>query len=69
MGPLAEAARAQRRDVAEVHAAMGSLQGVTQQNATLVLQSLASAQALKAQAEDMAGLVGRFRLGATATPG
>lgn len=62
MAPLAEAARLQTRDVAQVHAAMDDLQDMTRQNAALVQQSLASAQSLQSQADRMAGLVGRFRL-------
>ncbi|VUZ23638.1 Uncharacterised protein [uncultured Comamonas sp.] len=57
---------AQRDSVAQVHQAVGALDQMTLQNATLVEQSAAAAHSMHQQSEQLRALVQRFNLGTTA---
>lgn len=59
---VAASSDGQSRDIAQVHVAVGELDGMTQQNAALVEQSAAAAHSLREQARQLSALVGRFRL-------
>ena len=59
---ISSASGSQSQGLSEVNAAVGQLDGMTQQNAALVEQSAAAAESLKQQAQRMAGVVGTFRL-------
>jgi methyl-accepting chemotaxis protein len=48
--------------VSSVHGSVSELDGMTQQNASLVEESSAAASSLKDQAEALARVVGRFQL-------
>jgi methyl-accepting chemotaxis protein len=54
----------QDREVGEIHGAISELDQMTQQNAALVEQSAAAAQALREQAGALAEVVSRFKLAA-----
>ncbi|MDM7456839.1 MAG: hypothetical protein P3W97_006200 [Tepidimonas sp.] len=64
---LAESlSRGGREGIGQVNTAMGQLDQSTQQNAALVEQSAASAEALRGQAQRLKQAVSVFELGATA---
>jgi methyl-accepting chemotaxis protein len=65
---IAAATHAQTREIGQIDVAMSQLDEVTQQNSTLVEESAAASEALRAQAEDLAALISRFVLPA-AGPG
>ncbi|MFT3813582.1 MAG: methyl-accepting chemotaxis protein [Acidovorax sp.] len=62
VGEVSAAAREQSAGLGQVGEAVTQLDGMTQQNAALVEQSAAAAQGLRAQAQQLAGLVEAFRL-------
>ena len=59
---MAQASRTQGQDIAELSAAMATMDEHTQKNAALVEQAAAAAQSLQQQAAELAGLVRGFRL-------
>ncbi|WP_334135807.1 hypothetical protein [Tepidimonas sp.] len=61
---MASAAAEQADGVAQINAALGQLDQMTQQNAALVEQSAASATAMSDQARQLSEVVRRFRLDA-----
>ncbi len=63
LGEIQGAAAEQSRGIAEVNAAIGQLDQMTQQNAALVEQSAAAAQSLRDQARALAQAVAVFQLG------
>ena len=60
---ITHAAQEQSLGIGQVGDAVNQLDQVTQQNAALVEQSAASAESLKQQAAQLAGVVAQFRLG------
>ncbi|CAM3769459.1 methyl-accepting chemotaxis protein [Roseateles saccharophilus] len=62
MQEIAAASSEQSGSIVEVSTAVGHLDQLTQQNAALVEESAAAAEALKQQAERLAAAVGAFRL-------
>jgi methyl-accepting chemotaxis protein len=67
IGDISGSAREQSQGIGQVSEAIGKLDAMTQQNATLVEQSAASAQSLTVQAEHLAQAVAMFRLADTAS--
>ncbi len=59
---IASAAADQSSGIAEVNAAIGNLDQMTQQNAALVEQSAAAAQSLQHQADQLASIVSVFKV-------
>ncbi len=59
---IAAASAEQARGLEEVNGAVVNMDEMTQRNGALVEQTTASAQTLASQAEELAGLIGRFRL-------
>ena len=59
---ITAASNEQSQGIGQVNSAVTHLDQMTQQNAALVEQSAAAAESLKAQAEQLARLVGSFRL-------
>ncbi|RUP25240.1 MAG: HAMP domain-containing protein [Curvibacter sp.] len=71
IGEITAAANEQSGGIANVNQAVASLDQMTQQNAALVEQSAAAAQSLREQAEQLAQVVGTFKMaghGAGPTP-
>ena len=71
IGEITAAANEQSGGIANVNQAVASLDQMTQQNAALVEQSAAAAQSLREQAEQLAQVVGTFKMaghGAAPTP-
>ena len=66
IGDILSASGEQSTGIRQIGAAVGKLDGMTQQNAALVEQSAAAAESLKAQAADLATVVSAFRLNAQA---
>ncbi|OBS31372.1 hypothetical protein A9O67_01720 [Tepidimonas fonticaldi] len=64
IGEITHTARDQSEGIGQVNAAMGQLDQSTQQNAALVEQSAASAEALREQAQRLLQAVSVFQLGA-----
>jgi methyl-accepting chemotaxis protein len=62
-GEIAASAKAQAEGLAEVNTAVNQMDQTTQQNAAMVQQTTAANQALSQEAERLAELVSRFRLG------
>ncbi|WP_186419545.1 methyl-accepting chemotaxis protein [Bosea sp. CS1GBMeth4] len=60
---IASAAQEQATGLQEVNTAVNEMDQATQQNAAMAEQSTAASQALAQEADRLAGLVGRFRLG------
>ncbi|HTJ89841.1 MAG TPA: methyl-accepting chemotaxis protein [Acidocella sp.] len=60
---LAASAKEQATGLGEVNAAVNQMDQVTQQNAAMVEQSTAASHNLSAEAEELARLVGQFRIG------
>ncbi|WP_370156582.1 methyl-accepting chemotaxis protein, partial [Ferrovibrio sp.] len=60
---IAAASGEQARGLEEVNGAVGNMDEMTQRNGALVEQTSASAQTLSGQADDLAGLLARFRIG------
>src|SRR5690606_20942993 len=68
---IAASAREQSTGLTEVNSAVNQMDPVTQQNAAMVEQSTAASHSLAQEADDLARLVAKFRLGAaveTASP-
>ncbi|WP_343637849.1 methyl-accepting chemotaxis protein [Roseateles sp.] len=61
---IAAASGGQTQSLTEVNAAVSQLDGMTQQNAALVEESAAAAEALRDQAAQLSQVVARFRLSA-----
>jgi methyl-accepting chemotaxis protein-1 (serine sensor receptor) len=66
MGSIAAAADEQRAGIEQVDAAIGLMDSITQQNAALVEEASAAAQALDQQSRDLEQQVARFRVGQAA---
>src|SRR5690606_2699438 len=60
---IAASAREQSTGLAEVNTAVNQMDQVTQQNAAMVEQSTAASHHLAQEADELAGLVAKFRLG------
>jgi methyl-accepting chemotaxis protein len=67
MGEITGASQAQAAGIDQVRQAIVQMDGVTQQNAALVEQAAAAAQALQDQAADLSQVVSVFRLEPTRT--
>jgi methyl-accepting chemotaxis protein len=65
---IAASAQEQSTGLAEVNTAVNQMDQVTQQNAAMVEQTTAASHALAEQANELAALIGRFRLGQDAPP-
>jgi methyl-accepting chemotaxis protein len=65
---IAAASREQSSGLEQVNTAIASMDEMTQRNGALVEETSASAQSLSNQAQDLAGLVQRYRLDDTAAP-
>src|SRR3546814_7475545 len=65
---IAAASREQATGLDQINTAVGSMDEMTQRNAALVEETTAAAQLLNGQAQELAQLVGFFRLGGAATP-
>jgi len=63
LGEIATSAAEQATAVGGVNSAVGGMDQVTQQNAAMVQQSSAAAQTLRADMDELVGLMGRFRTG------
>ena len=63
---ISASAHEQSTGLAEVNTAVNQMDQMTQQNAAMVEQSTAAAQSLKTEANQLAGLVDRFRIGEAA---
>jgi len=63
---IAASAREQSTGLAEVNSAVNQMDQVTQQNAAMVEQSTAASHGLAQEAQELARLVAKFRLGAEA---
>jgi methyl-accepting chemotaxis protein len=63
---IAASAQEQATGLGEVNTAVNQMDQVTQQNAAMVEESTAASHALAQEAEELARLVGQFRIGATA---
>jgi methyl-accepting chemotaxis protein len=66
VGEIAAASDHQGREIEQVNAAIGQIDGVTQQNAALVEEAAAAAASLDEQAVRLTGAVSAFRLNETA---
>jgi len=64
MGEISEASREQATGIEEINLAVTRMDDVTQQNASLVEESVAAAHSLKEQADTLARIVAVFRLSA-----
>jgi methyl-accepting chemotaxis protein len=62
MAEISDASASQAQGIVQIGAAIVDLDGVTQQNAALVEQTAASAEAMHAQSSELAKLVGAFQL-------
>ncbi|MBB2483621.1 MCP four helix bundle domain-containing protein [Mitsuaria sp. WAJ17] len=62
IGEISAAAHEQREGIAQVNAAVGQLDQMTQQNAALVEQAASAAESLKDQSQRLAGAIAVFRL-------
>ncbi|WNJ87930.1 methyl-accepting chemotaxis protein [Bosea sp. 685] len=68
VGEIASAAQEQATGLQQVNTAVNEMDQATQQNAAMAEQSTAASQALAEEAQRLALLVGRFRLGDDASP-
>jgi methyl-accepting chemotaxis protein len=64
MGAISSASAEQEHGIEQVNAAIGDMDDVTQQNAALVEEAAAAAEAMQAQARELAQLVGSFKIDA-----
>jgi methyl-accepting chemotaxis protein len=64
MGAISTASAEQEHGIEQVNAAIGDMDDVTQQNAALVEEAAAAADAMQAQAKELAQLVGAFKIDA-----
>jgi len=60
---LAASAKEQATGLGEVNAAVNQMDQVTQQNAAMVEQATAASHGLSGEAQELARLVGQFRIG------
>ncbi len=67
IGEISSAAGEQSHGIGQINTAVARLDGMTQQNASLVEQSAAAAESLKDQAQRLSSVVGAFRLERHAT--
>lgn len=65
---IAASAHEQSTGLGEVNAAVNQMDQVTQQNAAMVEQSTAASHGLAQEAEELAGLVAKFKVGANTAP-
>jgi methyl-accepting chemotaxis protein len=65
---LAASAKEQSTGLGEVNAAVNQMDQVTQQNAAMVEQATAASHSLSGEAQELAHLVGQFRIGESAAP-
>jgi len=65
VGEIAASAQEQATGLAQVNAAVNQMDQVTQQNAAMVEQSTAASHALAGEAQELARLMGQFRIGAS----
>jgi len=65
---ISESAETQSAGLQQANVAVGEMDKMTQQNAAMVEQSTAAVRSLAAQADELARLVGRFRLDGAAVP-
>src|SRR5262249_26474854 len=63
---IADASRTQANNLGRINKAVGTLDSMTQQNAALVEEAAAASATICSQAERLAGLVTRYRIGAAA---
>ncbi len=68
IGEITAAAADQSQGIGEVNTAVVQLDQMTQQNAALVEQSAAAAESMREQAQQLAEVVGTFKLGKVARP-
>ena len=66
VGELAASAKEQATGLGEVNAAVNQMDQVTQQNAAMVEQATAASHGLSGEAQELARLVGQFRIGVSA---
>ena len=64
---IAASAREQSTGLQEVNVAVNQMDQMTQQNAAMVEESTAASHSLRVEADGLAEMVGRFRLGGSAT--
>ena len=64
---LAASAKEQATGLGEVNAAVNQMDHVTQQNAAMVEQATAASHGLSGEAQELARLVGQFRIGQSAS--
>jgi len=64
-GEIAAAAQEQTLGIGQVNNAISQLDGVTQQNSTLVEKTASSSTELSLQADNLAEIAGLFKLGQT----
>ncbi|MCU6499203.1 methyl-accepting chemotaxis protein [Rugamonas sp. A1-17] len=62
MAAISAASAEQEHGIEQVNAAIGDMDGVTQQNAALVEEAAAAADAMQTQARELAQLVGSFKI-------
>ncbi|HEX7988286.1 MAG TPA: methyl-accepting chemotaxis protein [Duganella sp.] len=67
MASISAASAEQEHGIGQVAAAIGEMDGVTQQNAALVEEAAAAAAAMQAQARELTQLVGAFKTRGTTT--
>ena len=68
MDEILGSSRAQSSGIQQVHQAIADMDGMTQQNATLVEESATASQAMREQALALAQLVAVFQVGGQAAP-
>ena len=66
IGDIAASAQEQATGLNQVNTAVNQMDQTTQQNAAMVEQSTAASHSLAAEAEELARLVGQFRIGESA---
>jgi methyl-accepting chemotaxis protein len=64
IGDISAASAEQEHGILQVNTAISDMDDVTQQNAALVEEAAAAAEAMQTQAREMAELVGSFKLDA-----
>ncbi|MFM2404665.1 MAG: hypothetical protein RL223_2545 [Pseudomonadota bacterium] len=62
IGEISAQAADQSQGIGSVNQAVTQLDGMTQQNAALVEESAAAAESLREQADQLAQVIGRFRV-------
>jgi methyl-accepting chemotaxis protein len=69
IGAISESGAGQEAGIEQISSALTEMDAVTQQNAALVEQAAASAEALHERAAELAAMVAYFELDAQAVPG